>query len=73
MAMSMPRHALVAVAMPMLGDLRFDLGVPLDLGDRKRDQIVGWGVRGMGQERTERRRESEDEAQDGSVDPVRHD
>ncbi|MHB2266856.1 hypothetical protein [Aliihoeflea sp. PC F10.4] len=63
----------VVVAMPVLGDLRFELGVPFGFGDSKGDAIVGRGVRGVGQKRAERHRKSEDEAQHRSVDPVRHD
>lgn len=41
----------VFVAVPMLGDLSFELGDPLGC---KQELIVGWGVRGMGQQRAKR-------------------
>ncbi|MDF1598646.1 hypothetical protein PZ895_02505 [Mesorhizobium sp. YIM 152430] len=39
------------VAVPMLGDLSFELGEPLG---GKEELIAGWQVRGMGQQRAKR-------------------
>jgi len=72
--MGMTRHPFVVfsigVAMPVLGDLRFKLGVPL--GGREDYRIVRWRVCGMRQQRAERHRKSDSEAKNDSVDTVRH-
>lgn len=64
--MRMTGHLLVflpiVVAMAVLGDLCFELRVPFGLGSHKGDRIVRWGMRGMGQQRAERHRASDDEA-----------
>ena len=76
MAVRVTGHPLVlpvVVAVAVLDDLRFELRVALFLCRRKRDHIVGRGVRGMWQQRAEGHREGDDETQDGAADAVRHD
>lgn len=63
----------VVVAMAVLGDRRFELGVPFRLGSREGNRIVRRRVRGMRQQRAERHRKSEDDAQHRPDDPIRYD